>query len=248
MKHLLLAALLLAAPLNAQTATNNANTNSASSANANSGSFSGSAANSDQSQGQNQGQSQGQSQGQNLTATQGQASTQANGQSITFNTPPQREKTTAEVMANQNVPLAAAVSFSSDYCGGTASAGVSTSIGFSVGGAKPVMDSNCQSLRRAEKFSIVAATAHNMGQKEWGTKLLSMAIWELCMSEENDSRSDGDQQPSTRDACGKLGLYGDQPFPAASPASMPGSPEAKAVVGAVSSAQRDEQARQAAAR
>jgi hypothetical protein len=243
MKTLVLLALLAATPLAAQTATTNATTNSASNANANSGSFSGSASNSDQSQGQNQGQSQGQT----LTSTQGQAATQANGQSIVFNTPPQREKTTTEIMANSNVPLAAAVSFSSDYCGGTASAGVSTSIGFSVGGAKPVMDSNCQSLRRAEKFSIVAATAHNMGQKEWATKLLSMSIWELCMSEENDSRADGDRQPSTRNACGKLGLYGDQPFPAASPASMPGTPEAKAA-SAIVTGQREEQARLAAAR
>jgi hypothetical protein len=232
--------LVLAHPAVAQTANVDASTNSASNANANSGSVSGAASNSDQTQGQ----SQGQSQGQVLTATQGQAATQANGQSITFNTPAQPKKVTVENQANQNVPLAAAVSFSSDYCGGTASGGVSTSLGFSIGGAKPIMDANCQSLRRAEKFSIVAATAHNMGFKEWGAKLIAMSIWELCMSEQNDSPRDGAKTPSTRDACEKLKLYGDQPFP---PASASAAPDTTAAASYIASAQRDEQARQAAA-
>lgn len=227
---LVAAALLVAGPTFAQTATNNAATNSASNASANSGSVSGSASISDQRQ--------------SLQASQG----QANGQSITFNTPAPLTKTTNEIMSNQNVPLAASVSFSSDYCGGTASAGVSTSLGFSVGGSKPIMDGNCQSLRRAEKFSIIAATAHNLGQPVWAAKLLSMSIWEMCMSEENSSRRQGAAVPSTRDACAKLGLYGDQPFPAASPASMPGTPDDKIAASTIARGQRDEQAKLASAR
>jgi hypothetical protein len=237
MKTLLLAAAaLLAAPAFAQTATNTSTTSSNSASTANSGSQSGAISLSDQTQGQTQGQM--------LTATQGQAATQANGQSITFNTPAQPKKVTVENQANQNVPLAAAVSFSSDFCGGTASGGVSTSLGFSVGGSKVVMDRNCQSLRRAEKFSIIAATAHNMGYKEWGAKLLSMSIWEMCQSEMNAGRSLGEAIPSTANACHKLGLYGDQPFPPAPAEAMPGLVQASVTA----TTQQQEQAKAAAPR
>ena len=232
---------IAAQPVAAQTATINSTTGSSSNSSANSGSVSGAQSASDQTQGQSQGQNQ--SQGQVLTATQGQAATQANGQSITFNTPAQPKKVTVENQANQNVPLAAAVSFSSDYCGGTASAGVSTSLGISVGGAKPVMDGNCQALRRAEKFSIIAATAHNMGYKEWGAKLLSMSIWEMCQSEVNAGRGQGAATPSTANACHKLGLYGDQPFPPAPAEAMP----AAVAAATVSASQREADAAAAAA-
>jgi hypothetical protein len=164
-------------------------TTAVSGSNSGSSSNSGAASNSDQLQGQNQGQTQGQM----LQSSQG------NAQNITFNTTTPKK---VEVMGNQNVPIAAAVSYSSDYCGGTASGGLSTSLGFSIGGGKPVQDFTCQALRRAEKYSIVAATASNMGYKEWGGQLLSMAIFELCRATRNaDSRD-------APDACGSVGLAG----------------------------------------
>lgn len=78
------------------------------------------------------------------------------------------------------VGLAAATnSFSSDYCGGTAQAGVSGP-GFSVGGSKQAYDTNCQALRRAEKFGQLSVTAFNFQNQEQAHRLLNMAIYEVC--------------------------------------------------------------------
>lgn len=70
-------------------------------------------------------------------------------------------------------------SFSSDYCGGTAQAGVSGP-GFSLGASKQAYDTNCQSLRRAEKFGQLSVTAYNFKNFEQARALLSMSIFEVC--------------------------------------------------------------------
>lgn len=78
------------------------------------------------------------------------------------------------------VGLAAATnSFSSDYCGGTSQAGVSGP-GFSVGGSRQAYDTNCQALRRAEKFGQLSVTAYNFQDQEQARRLLNMAIYEVC--------------------------------------------------------------------
>ena len=83
------------------------------------------------------------------------------------------------------VGLAAATnSFSSDYCGGTAQAGVSGP-GFSLGGSKQAYDTNCQALRRAEKFGQLAVTAHNLQQHSQSLRLLNMSIFEVCSLDED---------------------------------------------------------------
>lgn len=173
--------------------TQGALSNSASNSNANSASQSGSVANSNQ--------TQGQSVTSNLGAQQG------NAQSITFNT---EQKKTTQLDTNTAVPLAAAVSFSSDYCGGVGSAGASAA-GISIGASKPFMDGNCQSMRRAEKFGVMAVTARNMGSTQTAAKLLAMSIWELCTSESNSEASPKhkrgkDGVPSTQAGCLHLGL------------------------------------------
>jgi hypothetical protein len=210
--------LLHFSPAQAQTQTldNSAQANS----NANSGSYSASGASSDQSQGQSQGQNQGQSQGQNqaqnLQSSQALQSSQGNAQNITFNS---KSPDKLEVMANQNVPLAASVSFSSDYCSGTASGGVSTSLGFSLGGAKPVEDNNCQALRRAEKYSIISVTAKNMGYHDWAGKLMSMSIFELCRATRSDTPK------GSGDPCVTVGLLGmSETPPAEAAASVKATP------------------------
>lgn len=82
------------------------------------------------------------------------------------------------------VGLAAATnSFSSDYCGGTAQAGVSGP-GFSVGGSKQAYDPNCQALRRAEKFGQLSVTAYNFQDQDQARRLLNMAIYEVCALDE----------------------------------------------------------------
>ena len=75
-------------------------------------------------------------------------------------------------------------SFSSDYCGGTAQAGVSGP-GFSLGGSKQAYDTNCQALRRAEKFGQLAVTAHNLQQHSQSLRLLNMSIFEVCSLDED---------------------------------------------------------------
>lgn len=220
------------APVNSQ---GNLSSTSESSAGAISGSASGAA--SDQTQGQYQGQqanndqgqiqgqeannTQGQTQGQEAnnaqgqTQTQGQMATNQQGVSLTFNSTTPR---TQKLYTNAAVPLAASSSFSSDYCGGTASGGASAApIGISIGGAGPVFDKSCQSLRRAEKFGMAAANAANMGQPELAGRLMSMMIWSICTSDSAGPKPD----KSTAVACDALGLLGStkstQPDPAPAP-------------------------------
>lgn len=127
------------------------------------------------------------------------------GVGLTFEAAEIPTRTTQRFETNTAVPLAASVSFSSDYCGGTASAGASAA-GISLGAAKPMMDRNCQSLRRAEKFGVAAANAHSVGLRGISAKLIAMQVWEICMSEANVSAYRGQSQPSTQSACEGLGL------------------------------------------
>lgn len=148
----------------------------------------------------------------------GQTSTNQQGVSLTFNSHTPR---TQKVFTNNAVPLAASSSFSSDYCGGTASGGASAApIGISIGGSGPVFDKSCQSLRRAEKFGMAAANAHNLGQPELAGKLMSMMIWSICTSDSGGPKAD----KATAKACDTAGLLGStttaqvEPAPAAEPA------------------------------
>jgi hypothetical protein len=161
-------------------------------------------ANNTQSQGQsaNNAQDQGQSQGQ----MQDQSLANANEQGVTvnqtWNTKNRRE---TEVRTNNAVPLASSSSFSSDYCGGSVSAGGSSApLGISIGMAAPKFDKSCQSLRRAEKFGMAAVNAMNMGQPELGGRLMSMMIWSICTSDSAGAAADR----TTADACDKLLLLG----------------------------------------
>lgn len=199
-----------------------------------SGSESGSASNSDQAQGQNQtmgqsmgannsqGQSanntqmQGQDQSANNTQTQGQMATNQQGVSVsnTFNS---TNRKNSYIYTNNAVPLAASSSFSSDYCGGTASGGASAApLGISIGGAGPVFDKSCQSLRRAEKFGMAAANAANMGQPELAGRLMSMMIWSICTADSSGAKADR----STAMACNNIGLLGSQGSEQPSPAAI----------------------------
>lgn len=147
------------------------------------------------------------------SATQNLGATQGNAQNITFNSPPQRERTRLDT--NSAIPLTAAVSFSSDYCGGVSSGGASAA-GVSLGFSKPVVDGNCQSMRRAEKFGVMAVTASNMGDKTTASRLLSLAIWELCTAEANArprGRYGADGVPSTESACLKMALVAGDALP-----------------------------------
>lgn len=122
-------------------------------------------------------------------------------------------KTTTKVETNAAVPLAAAVSFSSDYCGGTASGGASAA-GISIGMAKPLMDGNCQALRRAEKFGTAAANAYNAGMKDTAARLVNMQVWEICMAGNDATVS------HTAEACKRLALIGDGDMPHEQPAHV----------------------------
>lgn len=198
------------APVNNQ---GNLTSTSESNAGAVSGSSSGSA--SDQTQGQAQGQEANNSQGQ--SQNQGQMATNQQGVSLTFNSTTPR---TQRHYTNAPVPLAASSSFSSDYCGGTASGGASAApLGISIGGAGPVFDKSCQSLRRAEKFGMAAANAANLGQPELAGRLMSMMIWSICTSDSAGPKAD----KSTAQACDTMGLLGNTTsvLPAPAPAPEP---------------------------
>lgn len=127
-----------------------------------------------------------------------QANNAGNAQNIQFNsnTP---THTTTEFKTNNSVPLVAGVSFSSDYCGGTASGGASAA-GISIGASKPLMDRNCQAIRRAQTFGMLSANAKNMGNLEQANKLMAMSIYEICES------GLGSTETFTQDACLSLGL------------------------------------------
>lgn len=242
--HTILAAALasvsaFAAPAAAQNAVVDATTQSQSGAISGSNSQSGSASD----------QTQGQVQGQTAVGTVGQSATNQQGVAVsnTFNS---TNRKFTEVNTNAAVPLAASSSFSSDFCGATASGGVSAApIGISIGGAKPVYDKNCQGLRRAEKFGMAAANAHNMGQAELAGRLMSLMIWSICTSDTetySEGKADKSNTPSaTEQACSKMLLLGNstmptptagQPSPAPSPQaaiSRNGKPTPEAVSRAV---------------
>jgi len=111
-------------------------------------------------------------------------------------------RTTQKFKTNAAVPLAASVSFSSDYCGGTASGGAS-GFGLSLGLSAPKMDGNCQALRRAEKFGVAAANAYSAGLTDMASKLIVMQTWEICNAG-NDAVTS-----LTSEACQQVGLVGD---------------------------------------
>ena len=180
-----------------------------------SGSNSESASNSDQNQGQDQGQSQGQMQDQSQNLD----SAQANQQGVTFNqTWNTKNRKTTEFKTNTAVPLAASSSFSSDYCGGTVSGGASAApLGISIGASGNKFDKSCQSLRRAEKFGMAAANAHNMGQADLAGKLMSMMIWSICTSDSGGP----EVEHSTASACNQLLLLGSQHSLAAATPAQP---------------------------
>lgn len=202
---------------------NNAIGNSSSNSNAGavSGSDSASSSNGNQ-QGQGQGQTQGQSanNSQGQQQSQGQMVGQANGQNVdlTFNS---KSPDHLQVKTNTPVGLTASSSFSSDYCGATASAGASAApLGISIGASGPRYDRSCQSLRRAEKFGMAAANAHNMGQPELAQKLMSMMIWSICMADTDVVvLPDGRRENATATACSAMGLMGQS-----SVASLPSPP------------------------
>ena len=192
----------------------NLSSTSGSTSNSASGSSSGST--SDQNQSQNSSNNLGQSQ------LQGQTATNQQGVAVNFNSTTSR---TQKVYTNNAVPLAASSSFSSDYCGGTASGGASSApLGISIGGAGPVFDKSCQSLRRAEKFGMAAANASNMGQPELAGRLMSMMIWSICTSDTNGPKAD----KATAQACDNAGLLGSsassQPEPARAPEPITQTP------------------------
>ena len=199
--------------------TNTSNSSSGAISGSNSESISGS--NSDQQQGQSMGQDQGQSQNQGQSQDQALDSSQANQQGVTVNqTWNTKNRKTTEIRTNNAVPLTSSSSFSSDYCGGSVSGGVSAApLGISVGGAGTKFDKSCQSLRRAEKFGMAAVNAANMGQLELSGKLMSMMIWSICTSDS----SGPDVEKSTADACNQLLLLGSvqnrvaQPAPGETP-------------------------------
>ena len=109
------------------------------------------------------------------------------------------------VKTNTMVALAAGVSMSSDYCGGTASAGASAA-GVTIGGAKPIMDRNCQALRRVEKMGVAAVTAFNLGDKDMANKLKRLMAWQICVAETEADAGLANRVPSVQQACLDLGL------------------------------------------
>lgn len=186
-----MAMFLFAGAASAQTSNSNANSN----ANSDSNSVSRAGANSDQGQ------------------SQGQTAANANTQATQLNFAASKIPTESTLKTNSNVPLAAAVSFSSDYCGGTVSGGIS-GFGVSLGAGGPKMDEHCMSLRRAEKFGTAAANAYNAGMKDMAVKLISMEVWELCSAEVT---KDG-HESNTLAACRQLALVGAENL---TPATMP---------------------------
>jgi hypothetical protein len=199
--------------------TNTSNSSSGAISGSNSESVSGSV--SDQAQGQSQTsaneQGQDQTQGQMQDQNQQLDAAQANSQGVTVNqTWNTKNRRQTEVRTNNAVPLTSSSSFSSDYCGGTVSGGVSAApIGISLGASGTRFDKSCQSLRRSEKFGMAAVNAANMGQPELAGRLMSMMIWSICTSD-----TDGTERVHhTAQACDKLLLLGsDRSMASATPA------------------------------
>lgn len=187
----------------------NSASHSASNSDANSASNSFSGADSDQQQGQSSSNSN------QLGASNQQGVSVSN----TFNSTNHKR---SYVGTNAAVPLAASSSFSSDYCGGTASGGASIApIGVSIGGAAPTFDKSCQYLRVAEKSGMLGANYYNMQQPEMAGRAMSMMAWAVCMAgPQADNRKRGSDENVTMQACLALGLLGS----GASPTSPPPLP------------------------
>ena len=176
-------------------------------------------------QGQNQSASSNQGQDQGQMQSQDQSLANANEQGVTVNqTWNTKNRRQTEVRTNNAVPLAASSSFSSDYCGGTVSGGASIApIGISVGGGAPKFDKSCQSLRRAEKFGMLAANYQNMGQPAMAMKAMSLMAWSICTSDSSGPAADR----ATASACEQMLLLGPMAGsttvaqPAAAPAPEP---------------------------
>lgn len=190
--------------------------NSASQSGAVSGSSSHSGAISDQSQGQSSSNSN----------QLGQIAANSQGVEVTnvFNST-QRKRTYNGT--NNAVPLAASSSFSSDYCGGTASGGASIApIGVSIGGAAPTFDKSCQYLRLAEKAGMMSANWHNMGYPEMEGRMMAFATWATCMAgPHNDNRKKGYEANVVMEACLALGLLGSSTSPMSAPVKPAPAPE-----------------------
>ena len=107
------------------------------------------------------------------------------------------------IKTNTAIGLAAAVSMSSDYCGGTTGVGASAA-GITIGGNKPVFDEVCQKARIGEKFGMAAATAYNAGLKHRSFDLQAMSWWEFCTAGNN---------PQRLAACRRRGLIDDADMP-----------------------------------
>jgi hypothetical protein len=131
----------------------------------------------------------------------------------TFNT---TSRKITEVRTNAPVPLAASSSFSSDYCGGTASGGASVApLGISIGGAAPTFDDSCRYLRVAEKAGMLGANYYNMQQPDMAGRAMSMMAWAMCMAgPQQDNRRRGNKDNVTMNACLALGLLGSDISPA----------------------------------
>jgi hypothetical protein len=157
---------------------------------------------------------QGQSQGQNSANTNQLGAMNQQGVQVatTFNTTNRKQ---TEVRTNAAVPLAASSSFSSDYCGGTASGGASVApLGISIGGAAPTFDDSCRYLRVAEKAGMLGANYHNMRQYDMAGRAMSMMAWSLCMAgPQQDNRRRGNKDNATIVACIALGLLGSDMSP-----------------------------------
>lgn len=203
-----------------QTANNagigNSESVSASGAEANSGSASWS---------ESSGNEQGQSQGQSLSSQVGQQATNSQGVAVsnTFNS---TNRKITEVRTNAAVPLAASVSFSADYCGGTASGGASIApIGVSIGGAAPTFDHTCQYIRLAQTGGMMAANWHNMGEMDMRNRMMTFATWATCMAgPDADKRRRGTHENVVMEACLRLGLLGSEGSPLSPPAVVTPQP------------------------
>jgi len=91
----------------------------------------------------------------NIGTTSADAGTSANSQNINFNSAPAPTTTTIRTTGNANLGGFSG-SFSSDYCGATAQAGLG-GIGFGVSGGMPKIDNACVMLRTFERTQQAAS-------------------------------------------------------------------------------------------
>jgi hypothetical protein len=92
----------------------------------------------------------------NIGTTSAQAGTSSNAQNINFNSGPAATTTTVRTMGSANLGGFSG-SFSSDYCGATAQAGLGV-IGFGLSGGMPKIDNACVMLRTFERTQQAASS------------------------------------------------------------------------------------------